>query len=69
MKVLIAVLFVFLVACSESGSGSAAGSSGQTSPDPGAFDDLTRTLDRAEVVEDTLRESAEARRRQLEAAE
>ncbi|MDX1561458.1 MAG: hypothetical protein R3305_00945 [Gammaproteobacteria bacterium] len=37
--------------------------------DSSVFDPLTGTLDRAQGVEDTLRDSAQDRRRQLEEAE
>jgi hypothetical protein len=55
------------------GCGGVADEPAAARPDPAerdtVFDPLTGTLDRVEGVEDTLRESADARRRQLEEAE
>jgi hypothetical protein len=62
MKVLIAVIFLGLTACTERGSAS----SEAAVPDEGVFDPLTGTLDRARGVEDTILDSAEDRRRQID---
>ena len=65
MKALMAILFVLLVSC----SGPEAEAPREEARDPGVFDPLTGTLDRAAGVEDTLRDSAAERRRQIEEAE
>ena len=65
MKALLTFLSVFLVACSDPGAGPAAGQERDTT----VFDPLTGTMDRAAGVEDTLRESDAARRREIEAAQ
>ncbi|HEY5665564.1 MAG TPA: hypothetical protein VIV64_02505 [Gammaproteobacteria bacterium] len=63
MKALLTILSVFLVACSGPGGESTAGQ------DATVFDPLTGTMDRAAGVEDTLRESDAARRREIDAAQ
>ena len=67
------MLVVFAYLCLLAGCGQSEDRSPAASTDaperPTVFDPLTDTLDRAQGVEDTLRESAEERRRQLEAAE
>lgn len=65
MKALLTFLSVFLVACSGPSSESAEGQ-GQGAT---VFDPLTSTMDRAAGVEDTLRESDAARRREIDAAQ
>jgi len=65
MKALIVFPLIVLAACS---SAEPPAPRAET-PEPGVFDDLTGTLDRAAGVEDTLRDSAAERRRQLEEAE
>ena len=65
MKALMPISLIFLVACSSPDSPAPE----SRDPDPSVFDDLTGTLDRAGSVEDTLRDSAADRRRQLEEAE
>ena len=63
MRILAVFALCVLGACSESEPPA------PEEPRPSVFDDLTGTLDRAEGVEDTLRDSAAERRRQLEEAE
>lgn len=65
MKALFLISLIFLAAC----SGQEPDEPRAGTPDASVFDDLTGTLDRAEGVEDTLRDSAAERRRQLEEAE
>ena len=65
MKALLTFLSVFLVACSGPGSESSTG----RAPDETVFDPLTGTMDRAAGVEDTVRESDAARRREIDAAQ
>jgi hypothetical protein len=62
MKVLIAVLFLALTACTERRPESPE----SAVPDESVFDPLTGTLDRARGVEDTILDSAEDRRRQID---
>jgi hypothetical protein len=67
MKVLLPILLILMVACTDRDSEAEAAA--EETPDPSVFDPLTGTLDRAAGVEDTLRDSAAERRRQLEEAE
>jgi hypothetical protein len=70
MKALLPILLILVASCGASDDRQASAEApADTAPDPSVFDDLTGTLDRAAGVEDTLRESAEDRRRQLEEAE
>lgn len=64
-RVLVIALFVLAAACGGSSEERAA----EPEDRPTVFDPLTDTLDRAAGVEDTLRDSAAERRRQLEEAE
>jgi hypothetical protein len=67
---LLVVTSIRLVSCGgSSDEPSAADPSAEAEPRPTVFDPLTDTLDRAAGVEDTLRDSAAERRRQLEEAE
>jgi hypothetical protein len=68
MKTLIALAALALAACGGESERSQPMES-QAPPDPSVFDPLTGTLERAEGVEDTLREAAEERRRQLDGQE
>jgi len=63
----VAVALLILTACG--GSQDPAGGTANDEPAETVFDPLTDTLDRAAGVEDTLREAAEERRRQLEEQE
>ena len=65
MKALLTFLSVFLVACSGSDPETTTG----RAPDETVFDPLVGTMDRAAGVEDTLRESDAARRREIDAAQ
>jgi hypothetical protein len=58
-KVLVAVLFLGLIACTERQPES-------SEPDETVFDPLTDTLDRARGVEETLLNSEEERRRLID---
>ena len=62
------VALLLLSACSGSGSERAEAPE-EPAVRPTVFDPLTDTLDRAQGVEDTLRDSAAERRRALEEAE
>jgi len=64
---LVALGAVALASCVEKPAEPAAES--EPAARPSVFDPLTGTLDRAAGVEDTLRDSAAERRRQLEEAE
>lgn len=70
MKALLPILLILVASCGASDDPpvSAEAPAG-AAPDPSVFDDLTGTIDRAQGVEDTLRDSAADRRRQLEEAE
>lgn len=62
MKASAIVILLGLAACTDQASGPPAAADS----DPTVFDPLTGTLDRAAGVEDSLRDSAAERRRQLE---
>ena len=69
---IIALALVVLAGCTDQDTAAPAGSPGEAAGEarePGVFDPLTGTLDRAAGVEATLEDSAAARRRQLEEAE
>lgn len=66
MKVFAALIFLSLVACR--GESDSPREEPATPPESSVFDPMIDTLERAESVEDTLRESADERRRQLEEA-
>ena len=68
MKALTVVVCLLLAAC-ETDDRSTTAESTDSTERPTVFDPLTDTLDRARGVEDTLRVSADERRRQLEEAE
>jgi hypothetical protein len=65
MKALLAIFAMGLASCSEPAPEAPRDEVRDTS----VFDPLTGTLDRAAGVEDTLRDSAADRRRQIEEAE
>ena len=65
MRVLAVFTCLLLAACGETETNDSA----PVAERPTVFDPLTDTLDRAKSVEDTLRDSAAERRRQLEEAE
>jgi hypothetical protein len=66
MKAVLAIFAVCLVACSKP----AAEAPREQAREPSVFDPVTSTpLERAQGVEDTLRDSAADRRRQIEEAE
>ena len=69
MKALTVVACLLLAACGETDDPSTAAESTDSTERPTVFDPLTDTLDRVRGVEDTLRVSADERRRQLEEAE
>jgi hypothetical protein len=70
MKALLPILLILAVSCSAPDNPQASVEApADAAPDPSVFDDLTGTIDRAQGVEDTLRDSAADRRRQLEEAE
>ena len=70
MKALLPILVILLASCSASDEPEvSAEAPADAAPDPSVFDDLTGTIERAQGVEDTLRDSAAERRRQLEEAE
>lgn len=66
MKVFAALIFLSLAACK--GAPDSGPEEPATTPEASVFDPMIDTIERAESVEDTLRESAEERRRQLEEA-
>lgn len=66
LLVAVSAMAVLLVAC---GGQSEDQTVEEAAPKPTVFDPLTDSLERAASVEDTLRESAAERRRQLEEAE
>jgi hypothetical protein len=66
MKAPLALIFLALAACTDSTPGTAT----REVKDTNVFDPVTRVpIERARGVEDTLRDSAADRRRQLEEAE
>jgi hypothetical protein len=65
MKASLALVFLTLVACTDRESEVAR----DAARDPGVFDPMISTIDRAEGVEQTLQDSAADRRRQIEEAE
>lgn len=67
MRVLIFLGILLTGACG--GSDDRASEPAEPADRPTVFDPLTDTLDRAQGVEDTLRDSAAERQRQLELAE
>lgn len=68
MKVLIAVLFLALAACTQRAADTSdtSDTSDAAEPKETVFDPLTETLDRARSVEDTILDSAAERRRQID---
>ena len=69
MRVLAAFAYVLVAACGQTDDPASTGAGGDALERPAVFDPVTETLDRAQGVEDTVRDSAAARRRELEAAE
>ena len=67
MRVLIFLGILLTAGCG--GSADEASEAVDGSDRPTVFDPMTETLDRAQGVEDTLRDSAAERQRQLELAE
>lgn len=65
MKSLLPLILLGLVACTERQAEAPA----ESAREPSVFDPMISTIDRAEGVEQTLQDSAAARRRQLEEAE
>ena len=67
MKALLPILLILAASCSAPDAPEPEAPA--EAPRESVFDDLTGTIDRAACVEDTLRDSAADRRRQLEEAE
>jgi hypothetical protein len=66
---LLAVAAAFLAGCVDRTDQSAENSRAAPGDRPSVFDDLTGTIDRAEAVENTVRDSAAETRRRIDEAE